>query len=216
MVVSVPASDPLLVDVEVDGRLVAVADLQGGGGFGRVGEADDLLHPDRADLVVEVAEHAAGFDRGELLVVTEQPHHRPGLFGAVDEPVQHQRARHPGLIDQDHRARRDLRLVVVELRQRVRVDAELLRRAHRRRPLTAPTPPTDDRTAAKHRRRPAWPSSSRPRRRQPELHQPTRAAERPHHLQLLAHSAAGAPLACSKAPDRCRGRYGVRPGGRAR
>ena len=84
------------------------------------------LHPDRADLVVEVPEYAAGFDGGELLIVAHQTHDSAGGSGALDKSVEHQRAGHTGFVDQDQRARGDGVLVVVELGQRVRRNAELL------------------------------------------------------------------------------------------
>ena len=65
--------DPLLVEVEAERFGSAVAEGEGGGGFGGVGEPVQLGEPDRAVGGLDVAEHAAGADRGELLVVTDQP-----------------------------------------------------------------------------------------------------------------------------------------------
>jgi hypothetical protein len=51
----------------------AVAKGEGGGSFGRVDEAVQLTQPDRAVPCLDVTEYAAGADRGELLIITDQP-----------------------------------------------------------------------------------------------------------------------------------------------
>jgi hypothetical protein len=61
------------------------------------------------------------------LIITEEPNHPTRLFGPFDDPGQHECPRHSGLVDQDHRARRDFRLIEIELRQRVRVNAQFPR-----------------------------------------------------------------------------------------
>ena len=119
--------DPAVGQVVVGGRGVAASDLQGGFGFGGVGEPEDFVHPDRADLVLEVPQHSAGLDRGELLVVTDAtaPRHRPHVARSTSRssirvpaiPASSTRINVPGC---------DGGLVVVELGERVGGDAEFL------------------------------------------------------------------------------------------
>ena len=72
--------DAAPVGVERDRRRVALAQRQGGGRFGvveaavGVAEAVYFAEGDGADLVGDVAQDAAGGDRGELPVVTDQPY----------------------------------------------------------------------------------------------------------------------------------------------
>ena len=65
--------DPLVVEIEPDRLSPAVAQGEGGGGFGRVAEPQRLGEPDRPVGGLDVAEHPAGTDRGELLVIADQP-----------------------------------------------------------------------------------------------------------------------------------------------
>ena len=51
--------------------------------------------------VLDVAEDAAGADRGELLIITDQPDTRPAVDGELDGGVEGQGVGHPGLVD-DH------------------------------------------------------------------------------------------------------------------
>ena len=62
-----------VVEVEVECGGVAVAEGEGRGGFGGVGEAVQLGELQCAVGVFDVAEDAAGADGGELLVVPDQP-----------------------------------------------------------------------------------------------------------------------------------------------
>ena len=62
-----------VIEVEAECLGFAVAEGEGGGGFGGVGEAVQLGEPEGAVGVLDVAEDAAGADRGELLVIADQP-----------------------------------------------------------------------------------------------------------------------------------------------
>ncbi len=114
--------NPSVAEVEVGRLWQSVAYLQRGRGLGRIGESDHLSQPNRADLVIEMPQHATSLDRRQLLIIAQQPYDRARGECAIDDPSKHQRSRHPGLVDQDHRPRRDRRLVMVELRQGVRLD----------------------------------------------------------------------------------------------
>ena len=74
-------ASPVQVDAERFGSAVPEGD--GSGGFGRVGEPVQLAEPDRATAGFDVAQHPAGADRGELLIITDQPN---TATTADDEP----------------------------------------------------------------------------------------------------------------------------------
>ena len=57
--------------------------------------------------VLDVAEDAAGADRGELLIITDQPDTRPAVDGEPDCGVEGQGVGHAGLVDDDQRRRSD-------------------------------------------------------------------------------------------------------------
>ena len=61
------------VEVEAEGFGSAVAEGEGGGGFGGVIESVEFGEPDRAVAGLDVTQHAAGADRGELLIITDKP-----------------------------------------------------------------------------------------------------------------------------------------------
>ena len=65
--------DALPVQVEAESFGSAVAQGEGGGALRRVGEPVQLGESDRAVSDLDVAKHAAGTDRGELLIITDQP-----------------------------------------------------------------------------------------------------------------------------------------------
>ena len=69
----VPDVDASLVEVEAERFGPAVAEGEGCSAFGGVGEPVQFGEPDGSVGVGDVAEHAAGADRGELLIVTDQP-----------------------------------------------------------------------------------------------------------------------------------------------
>ena len=64
--------NPVVIKVEVERLWLAFAEGEGGGGFGRVGEPMQLGEAEGAMGVLDVAEDAAGADRGELLIITDQ------------------------------------------------------------------------------------------------------------------------------------------------
>jgi hypothetical protein len=55
--------------------------------------------------VLAVAEDAAGADRGELLIIPDQPNTRPSIDGELHGRLEGQGVGHAGLID-DHQCRR--------------------------------------------------------------------------------------------------------------
>ena len=57
--------------------------------------------------VLDVAEDAASTDRGELLIITNQPNTRTAIDGEPDCGVQGQGVGHAGLVDDDQRRRSD-------------------------------------------------------------------------------------------------------------
>ena len=65
--------DPVVCEVEVKCRRVAVAEGECCGRFNRVGEAVQLGQVEGAVGLFDVAEDAAGADRRELLIITDQP-----------------------------------------------------------------------------------------------------------------------------------------------
>ena len=62
-----------------------------------------LGQPHRAIGVVDVAEHTAGTDGGQLLIITDQPDTATTTNDEVDGGVEGERVSHPGLIDQHQR-----------------------------------------------------------------------------------------------------------------
>ena len=97
--------DSSLVEVEAERFGPAVAEGEGGGAFGGVGEPVQLGEPERSVGVGDVAEHAAGADRGKLLVVTDQPNTAAASDDEMDGGVKGQGVGHPGLVDH-HQGRR--------------------------------------------------------------------------------------------------------------
>ncbi len=55
--------------------------------------------------VLDVAEDTAGADRGELLIITDQPDTRTAFDGELDGGVEGEGVGHAGFID-DHQCRR--------------------------------------------------------------------------------------------------------------
>ena len=54
--------------------------------------------------VLDVAEHTAGADRGELLIITDQSDVRTAIDGELDGGVEGQGVGHAGFVD-DHQGR---------------------------------------------------------------------------------------------------------------
>ena len=78
----------IVIKVEVERRRLAFAEGEGCCRFGRVGEAVQLGEMQRAVGLFDVAEDAAGADRGELLIITDQPDTRPASDGELDGGVE--------------------------------------------------------------------------------------------------------------------------------
>ncbi len=73
----------VLVEVVAERGRVTGADGEGGGAFGGVAEPDHRGKRDRAVGLGQVTQDAAGGDRGELLVVADQPNRA----AAADDPL---------------------------------------------------------------------------------------------------------------------------------
>ena len=95
--------DPLAVEVEAQCLGVALAQRERGGAFGRVGEPHQLAQLQRAVLGADVAQDAAGADRGELLVVADQADAAAALEDELHGGVQGEGVGHPGLVDHHER-----------------------------------------------------------------------------------------------------------------
>jgi hypothetical protein len=100
LVADVDAS-PVQVEAERFGP--AVADGEGGGGLGRIGEAMQFTQPDRAMAGFDVTKDAAGPDRSELLIITDQPDTATTADDERDSGVQGEGVGHPDFVD-DHQA----------------------------------------------------------------------------------------------------------------
>ena len=97
--------NPAVVEVEAERLGSAVAEGEGCGGFGGVGEPVQLGEPERAVGVGDVAEHAAGADRGELLVITDQPDTAAASDDELHGGVKGKGVGHPGFVNH-HQGRR--------------------------------------------------------------------------------------------------------------
>ena len=96
-----------LIEIERQGVPVAVAEGKGCFGFGRVGEAVQLGQVEGAVNMFDVAKDAAGADRGELLIITNQPDTRPTAESETDGGVEGQSVGHPSFVDDQQRRRSD-------------------------------------------------------------------------------------------------------------
>src|SRR4051794_30717293 len=90
--------DALPVEVEAERFGSAVSEGEGGGGFGGVGEAVQLGQPERAVAGLDIAKDAAGADRGELLIITDQPDAAAAADDERDGGVQGKGVGHPGFV----------------------------------------------------------------------------------------------------------------------
>ena len=93
--------DALPVEVEAERFGSAVAEGEGRGGLGRVGEPVQLTQPDRAMASLNVTQYPAGPDRSKLLIITDQPNTATAADDELDGGVQGKGVGHPGLVD-DH------------------------------------------------------------------------------------------------------------------
>ena len=91
--------DSSLVEVEAERFGSAVAEGDGCGAFGGVAEPVQLCEPDRSVGVGDVAEDAAGADRGKLLVITDQPNIPAASDNEADRGVKGKGVGHSGLVD---------------------------------------------------------------------------------------------------------------------
>jgi hypothetical protein len=69
--------------------------------LGGVGEPVQFGEPEGSVGVGDVAERAAGADRGELLVVTDQPDTAAASDDELDGGVEGKGAGHPGFVNHD-------------------------------------------------------------------------------------------------------------------
>jgi hypothetical protein len=98
-------ASPVQVEAERFGS--AVTHGEGGGGLGLVGEPVQLAQPDRAVAGLDVAEYAAGADRGELLIITDKPDAAAAADDELDGGVQGEGVGHPGFVDDHQRGSAD-------------------------------------------------------------------------------------------------------------
>ena len=103
-----------MIEIEAECAGIAFPQRERGLCFGRVGEAVQLGKLQGAVNVLDVAEDAAGSDRGELLIITNQPNTRAAVDGEPDCGVEGQGVGHAGLVDDDQRRRSDTRRPVRE------------------------------------------------------------------------------------------------------
>ena len=71
--------DTAVIKVELEPRRVALAEGERCCRFGGVGEAMQLGQAEGAVGVLDVAKHTAGADRGELLIISDQPDVRTAI-----------------------------------------------------------------------------------------------------------------------------------------
>ena len=97
--------------IEIEAECARIAFPQGERGlrFGQVGEAVQLGELQGAVNVLDVAEDAAGTDRGELLIITNQPDARTAVDGELDCGVEGQGVGHARFVDDHQRRRSDPR-----------------------------------------------------------------------------------------------------------
>ena len=99
--------NPAMIKIKVECLRFAYAEGEGGLCFGAVGEAMQLGQVEGAVALLDVAQDAAGADRGELLIITNQPDTRAAIDGKLDCGVEGQGVGHAGLVDDDQRRRAD-------------------------------------------------------------------------------------------------------------
>jgi hypothetical protein len=95
--------DALPIKVEAERFGSAVTEGEGGGGLGGVSEPVQLGQLDRAIGGLDVTQHTASADRGELLIITDQPDTAAATNHELDGRVQGQGVGHSGFVD-DHQA----------------------------------------------------------------------------------------------------------------
>ena len=88
-----------MIKVELERRRVAFAEGKRCCRFGGVGEAMQLGQAEGAVGVCDVAKHAAGADRGELLIITDQADTPTTSDHELDSGVEGQSVGHAGFVD---------------------------------------------------------------------------------------------------------------------
>ncbi len=82
----------------------SIAEGEAGAAFGGVGEADEFVQPGGSVAGGDVTQDAAGADRRQLLVVTDQPDTRPTFEDVPDGGIQGEGVGHACFVDHDQRA----------------------------------------------------------------------------------------------------------------
>ena len=88
-----------VIKIEVERRRLALAEGQRCARFGGVGEAVQLGEMQGAMGLLDAAEDAAGADRGELLIIPDQPDTRAASDGELDGRVEGEGIGHAGFVD---------------------------------------------------------------------------------------------------------------------
>ena len=99
--------NPPVIKVEVECLWFAFAECECGCGFGGVGEAVQLGQLEGAVGVGDVAQDAAGADRGELLIITDLSDTRTATDGELDSGVEGEGVGHAGFVDDQQGGRAD-------------------------------------------------------------------------------------------------------------
>ena len=97
--------NPAMIEIEGECAEIAVPQGERSVCFGRVGEAVELVELQGAVTVLDVTEDAAGSDRGELLIITNQPDTGTAIDGEPDCRIDGQGVGHASLVD-DQQGRR--------------------------------------------------------------------------------------------------------------
>jgi hypothetical protein len=135
-----------VVEVEVECLWSAFSEGEGCCRFGGVGEAMQLGQAEGAMGVLDVAEDTAGNDRGELLIITDEPDTPATTDYELHGGVEGDGVGHAGFVD-DHQRRRPDRWVHMPARRSAQVVADVFTLAG---PDVAPVPqPTSFSTAHK-------------------------------------------------------------------
>jgi hypothetical protein len=77
--------------------------VQGSRRLGGVSEPVQLTQPDRAMASLDVTKHTTGADRGELLIITDQPDTAATLHNELDGGAQGEGVGHAGFVNNRHR-----------------------------------------------------------------------------------------------------------------
>gem|GEM_PF-4138808 len=100
--------DPAGVQVEPEGLGLSLAQCEGRGALGRVGEPQQLGQAGRSVGGLDVAQYPAGADRSELLVISDEPDAAAATHDELHGSVQGQGVGHASLVDHHETRRADL------------------------------------------------------------------------------------------------------------